>query len=85
MHFEFLIIRRGVEADHVVFEVILRLLFDQFVENILGKFGPEGHDSIGERDELIDLLDVGDVEMQRVAVLGIDEENYFHEEALPAL
>jgi hypothetical protein len=85
LHFEFFITRRGVEADHVFFEVILRLLFDRFVETILRKFGPEGHDSIGEGDELIDLLDVCDVEMECVGVLGIDKENYFHEEALPAL
>lgn len=85
LHLEFFAAGRGVETDHVISEVVLGLLLDESVETIFGDLRAEGHHPIGQRDELIQLLDACHVEMERMRVLGVHKEDYLHEEALPSL
>ena len=85
MHPDLLVARRGVEADDVLLEVLLGLVFDELVEAVVGEGGAQAHEPVGHGHLFLGGFHVGEGEVEGVRVLAVLEEEHLHEEPLPPL
>ena len=85
MHPDLFVTWCGVEADDVLLEVLLGLVFDELVEVVVGEGGTQTHKSVGHGHLFFCCFHVGEGEVEGMGILAVLEEEHFHEEPFPSL